>query len=118
MFALFRSPSAFCFCFYVNSLVISFLLSDSAIQKKRSGGPVRSSSCVSVLRGVFDTVCQERNMTRGGGANLRKLLKINKVLSGAVFVGAETDVKKYDRLPVICSAALFCSLLIVYPIVS
>ena len=57
-------------------------------------------------------------MTRGGGANLRKLLKINKVLSGAVFVGAETDVKKYDRLPVICSAALFCSLLIVYPIVS
>ena len=56
-------------------------------------------------------------MTRGG-ANLRKLLKINNILFDAVFADAEMDVEKYDRLPVICSAALFCLLLIVYPIVS
>lgn len=56
-------------------------------------------------------------MTRGG-ANLRKLLKINDVLLETVFAGAEADVKKYDRLSVICSAALFCLLLIVYPVVS
>ena len=56
-------------------------------------------------------------MTRGG-ANLRKLLKINSVLLETVFVVAEIGVEKYDSLSVICSAALFCSLLIVYPIVS
>ena len=56
-------------------------------------------------------------MTRGG-ANLRKLLKINNVLFEIVFVGAETDAKKHDSLSVIHSAALFCTLLIVYPVVS
>ena len=56
-------------------------------------------------------------MTRGG-VNLRKLLKINNVLFETVFVDAETGVKKHDSLSVICSAALFCSLLIVYPVVS
>ena len=117
VFALFRSPSVFCSCFYVNSLVISFPLPASINTKKRSGGSFRSSGCVEVLRGVFDTVCQGRNMTRGG-ANLCKLLKINSALLETVFVVAEMCVEKYDRLPVICSAALFCSPLIVYPVVS
>lgn len=56
-------------------------------------------------------------MTRGG-ANLCKLLKINSVLLEAVFADADVGVEKYDSLSVICSAALFCSLLIVYPAVS
>ena len=49
---------------------------------------------------------------------MRKLLKINNAPFDAVFVDAETDVKKHDSLSVICSAALFCTLLIVYPAVS
>ena len=56
-------------------------------------------------------------MTRGG-ANLRKLLKISDISFVAVLVYAERCVKKHDSLSVICSAALFCSLLIVYPVVS
>ena len=56
-------------------------------------------------------------MTRGG-ANLCKLLKINSALLETVFADTDAGIEKHDRLPVICSAALFCSLLIVYPIVS
>ena len=48
----------------------------------------------------------------------KALLIFNNILFDAVFADAEMDVEKYDRLPVICSAALFCLLLIVYPIVS
>ena len=118
VFALFRSPSAFCFSFYVNSLVNQLSVARvSQYKKKRSGGPFRSSGCVGVSRSVFGTVYQGRNMTRGG-ANLRNLLKINGSLFAAVVEYAERCVKKHDSLSVIRFAALSCLLFITCPVVS
>jgi len=45
-------------------------------------------------------------------------LEINDSLFAAVVEYAERRVKKYDSVSVTCFAALFCSLLIVYPVVS